>query len=121
VYEGVVLGHRVHVDSLRERFAIGRVARLSGGAARSAVWSQLFSDALDLEIEVPACEETGARGAALLGALGIGWYGSLAEAAEGVEIGRRNEPDSAGVARMSRRYETFVAAAEALRPFWEKF
>lgn len=121
VYEGVVLGHRVHVDSLRERFAIDGVARLSGGAARSEVWSQLFADALDLEIEVPACEETGARGAALLGALGIGWYASLAEAADGVEIGRRHEPDPSGVGRLARRYETFVAAAEALRPLWEQF
>lgn len=121
VYEGVVLGHRVHVDSLRERFALDGVARLSGGAARSPVWSQLFADALDLRVEVPACSETGARGAALLAALGIGWYDSLAEAADGVEIGRRHSPDPEGVARLANRYETFVAAAEALRPLWPQF
>ncbi len=117
--EGVVLGHRVHVDALRERFELAGVARLSGGAARSAVWSQMFADALDLEIEVAAGTEQGARGAALLAALGVGWYSSLTETAQTVRIVRRHLPDPARRAVLADAYERFVAVAQALRPWWD--
>ncbi len=38
-------------------------ARLTGGGARSRVWSQMFADALELPIEVPAASEIAALGA----------------------------------------------------------
>ncbi|MET9021554.1 FGGY-family carbohydrate kinase [Actinopolymorpha sp. NPDC004070] len=117
--EGVVLGHRVHVDALRERFALADVARLSGGAARSAVWSQMFADALDTEIEVAAGTELGARGAALLAALGVGWYSSLAETARTVRIVRRHVPDPARREVLADAYRRFVAVAQALGPWWD--
>ena len=117
--EGVVLGHRVHVDALRERFALADVARLSGGAARSAVWSQMFADVLDVEIEVAAGTELGARGAALLAALGVGWYSSLAETAQTVRIVRRHVPDPARREVLADAYRRFVAVARALGPWWD--
>lgn len=117
--EGVVLGHRVHVDALRERFALDGVARLSGGAARSTVWSQMFADALGMPVEIPDSAETGARGGALLAGLGLGWYSSVEEAADTVVIGRRHLPDDARGAVLDEAYERFVEAAEALREFWK--
>jgi L-xylulokinase len=121
ILEGVVLGHRVHVDALRERFTLDGPARLSGGAARSAVWSQMFADALDMEVEVPACEETGARGAALLAALGTGVFASLDEAAATVPIARRHVPDPRRRAVLREAYDTFVAAVSALREVWARW
>lgn len=117
--EGVVLGHRVHVDALRERFALERVARLSGGAARSEVWSQMFADALDVEIEVTDGSEAGARGGALLAALGVGWYDSLEQTADTVRIIRRHQPTPKRRQVLDDAYARFVAAAAALRPLWE--
>lgn len=117
--EGVVLGHRVHVDGLRERFPLDGVARLSGGAARSSVWSQMFADALDMPVEIPDSAETGARGGALLAGLGLGWYPSLEAAADTVVIGRRHVPDDVRGAILASAYERFVATAEALQPFWK--
>ena len=116
--EGVVLGHRVHVDALRERFELDGAARLSGGAARSVVWSQMFADALDLEVEVPSCEETGARGAALLAALGIGWFTSLDETAATLTLARRHQPEAARRDVLDDAYSRFVALTSALRDVW---
>ncbi|WP_020573938.1 FGGY-family carbohydrate kinase [Actinopolymorpha alba] len=116
--EGVVLGHRVHVDSLREKFAVTGVARLSGGVARSVVWSQMYADALDLEVEIPDCAETGARGAALLAGLGVGWYASLDELAEMVTIARRHAPDPGRREVLADTYHRFLHAASALRELW---
>lgn len=96
-------------------------ARLSGGAARSAVWTQMFADALDMAVEVPACEETGARGAALLAALGTGSYTSLEEAAATVPLARRHSPDPRRRAVLEEAYGTFVAAASALRDLWPRW
>jgi L-xylulokinase len=118
VWEGVVLGHRVHVDALRDGFTLAGTARLTGGAARSAVWSQMFADALDLEIEVPDSAETGAHGAALLAGLGIGAYSGLEEAAAGIAIARRYQPVAARTAVLNEAYGRFVAAAASLSEVW---
>ncbi|HZC27031.1 MAG TPA: FGGY-family carbohydrate kinase [Actinopolymorphaceae bacterium] len=120
VLEGVVLGHRVHVDALRERFELSGTARLAGGAARSAVWSQMFADALDLEVEVPDGDEAGARGAALLAGLGTGWYASLEDAAATVSIARRHVPDPARRTVLDAAYDRFVEAATSLRELWPR-
>ncbi|HEY6738499.1 MAG TPA: FGGY-family carbohydrate kinase [Actinopolymorphaceae bacterium] len=116
VYEGVALGHRVHVDALRERFAVTAGVRLFGGAARSPVWSQLFADVLGLELEVPECAETGARGAALLAGLGIGWWAELDDAAATARVARRHVPDEREHTRLQAAYDRFVATARALDP-----
>ncbi|MGH3487166.1 MAG: FGGY-family carbohydrate kinase [Actinopolymorphaceae bacterium] len=118
VLEGVVLGHRVHVDALRDGFALSGPVRLTGGAARSSVWSQIFADALDVEIEVPDCAETGARGAALLAGLGTGVYADLDEAADTVTIARRYHPVSARTSVLNDAYGRFVAAAASLNEVW---
>lgn len=119
LYEGVVFSHHVHVDRLRTRFAFTGPARLAGGATRSTVWSQMFADGLDMTVEVPATEETGALGAALLAGLGLGWYSSLDDAAASVEIARVHEPDPRRARMLAEAYERFVAAADALHPLWE--
>jgi L-xylulokinase len=121
VWEGVVLGHRVHVDALRDGFALSGPARLTGGAARSGVWSQMFADARDMEIEVPDCAETGARGAALLAALGAGVYSDLDEAANTVTIARRYCPVAARTSVLNDAYGRFVSAASSLDTLWSSF
>jgi L-xylulokinase len=116
VLEGVVLGHRWHVDALAERFPVrARPARLSGGGARSPAWSQLLADALGTPVEVTDATESGSRGAALLAGIGAGVYESPAAAtAAAVRVVRRYEPDPAGAARLDERYARYRAVAAAL-------
>jgi L-xylulokinase len=72
IYEGVAFSHRAHMENLlRFRNAPSSI-RISGGAARSKVWVQIFSDALQTQIEVSAVHELGTLGAAMCAGIGTG-------------------------------------------------
>jgi sugar (pentulose or hexulose) kinase len=78
LYEGVVYGHMNHIEKLRAAGAVIEKARMTGGGSHSHVWTQMFSDALDLPIEVPEGAEV-ARAAWLPG-IGAGGYCDHADA-----------------------------------------
>jgi sugar (pentulose or hexulose) kinase len=75
---------------------------------------QLKADLLGVPVEVPEHSEPGTLGAALLAGLGIGTYGSLAEAAQRVAIARRYEPDAGRAAAFTDRFEAYRAAAASM-------
>jgi L-xylulokinase len=118
LFEGVTFNHAVHVDALRSAFPVTE-ARLSGGGAQSELWSQMFADVLGLPVLVTDAKEAGARGAALCAAVGVGLYGSLAEAVTGtVRVIRPYRPDPSGQERLAPAYDAYRAAVDALRPIW---
>src|SRR5690606_31586225 len=82
LYEGIVFGHRYHVDRLKTAGVRVDVVRLAGGAARSAVWSQMFADILGVPVEVTANQETGILGAALAAGAGVGLFPDLTSACD---------------------------------------
>jgi L-xylulokinase len=121
IFEGVVCNHRTHVEALREQFLIGPVSRLTGGGARSIVWSQMFADALRLEIQVPECAETGALGAAQIAGVGIGAWRDPGEAARAtVRIARRYQPNAADAERFDALYQTYQDVRQVLGPVWDR-
>lgn len=83
VAEGIVFNHRHHVDLLDPSAKIDRV-RLTGGSSRNAYFCQLFADALNRRIEVPATEEAGALGAAMSAGIAAGRFAGWADAARQV-------------------------------------
>jgi L-xylulokinase len=112
VLEGVAFNHRTHLRGLQEVFEIQRPVRVCGGGARSADWTQLLSDVLDLPVEVTDATEAGTRGAALLAGIGIGQYADLADAVDRtVSVVRHQEPRPAAVAHRNARYQDYLAAA----------
>ncbi|MEV7689788.1 FGGY-family carbohydrate kinase [Streptomyces bungoensis] len=118
--EGVVLNHRWHVDVLRSRLPVTGPARLTGGAARSAVWSQMFADALRRPVLVTDVEESAARGAALLAAGAVGLLDGSADPRAGASVVRRHEPDPDRVAVLDEAYRIYEEAQEALGPVWAR-
>ncbi len=82
VMEGVAMSLR---DALDVMVAAGvdRPAqiRISGGGAKSPVWRQIVADVLDAEVATVNTTEGAAYGAALLAAVGAGWFESVDEAA----------------------------------------
>jgi xylulokinase len=82
VYEGVAFAVRDILE--RSQTATGLVATelcLSGGPSRSAYWSQLKADVTGLSARPMTVTDAGCLGAAILGALGAGGFGNLAQAA----------------------------------------
>ncbi|HEY7273257.1 MAG TPA: FGGY-family carbohydrate kinase [Actinoplanes sp.] len=114
VLDGVVFSHRTHLDELRHGFALSGTARLGGGGARSTQWSQLLADVTELALEVTDAVEAGARGAAALAGIGIGWYSSLEDAvAATVRVTRRHDPRPTAVLR--ERFEWYGRLVAAMR------
>jgi xylulokinase len=81
VLEGVAYGLR---DGLDLMTAAGMPSpttiRASGGGVASPVWRQILADVLEAEIATVATTEGAAYGAAVLGAVGAGWFDAVAEA-----------------------------------------
>ncbi len=111
VLDGVAFNHRAHLDALRERFALTGAARLGGGGSRSVAWSQLLADVIGLPVEVTDTDEAGARGAAALAGIGLGWYASATEAATAtVRAVRRHDP--VHNPELDERYERYLDLVE---------
>ena len=119
VVEGAVFNHRHHCDALRSAFPVS-LARITGGGTARDRPARLFADALGLAVEVPEAVEVGALGAALVAGVGVGAYGSLAEAAARCcRVAARHAPDPDRHAILDRRFARYRAMAEALRPHWD--
>ena len=74
VYEGIVFSHLTHVNKLLKNREKPKSIRLSGGAANSRVWVQIFADALQIPVDVIADKELGAQGAAMAAGIAAGIY-----------------------------------------------
>jgi L-xylulokinase len=121
LYEGVVYGHLDHINRLRAAGAQMDVARLTGGGARSRVWTQMFADALELPIEVPGATEIAALGAAIAAGVGVGVYASHADAiAQAVQVVRRHEPQAEATPKYLARYEEYRCLLDAMREPWRR-
>ena len=93
VLEGVAFGLR---DGLDLMIAAGMPApaqiRASGGGTASPLWRQILADVLDAEIATVDTTEGAAYGAALLAAVGAGWFRRVEAAAAALrqrDAGRR--------------------------------
>ncbi|QUJ69994.1 carbohydrate kinase (plasmid) [Photobacterium sp. GJ3] len=116
VYEGIVFGHLEHVSRLRQSGQAFEKAVLSGGAARSPFWSQLFADVLNVDIYTSDCSEAGARGAAMAAATGAGCFTDLGLAVQ--KMAKLNAPILPRLqvqAVLMKRYARYLAVSLALK------
>jgi len=121
IYEGVVFSHLNHVEKLRSAGAQMDSARLTGGGARSQLWSQMFADVLQLPIEIPEGGEIGARGAAMCAGIGVGAYSDFAHAVgQAVHVERRHEPNPSAIPAYRTRYAEYQNLLEVLRDSWNR-
>lgn len=108
VYEGVAFSHYTHLLHLLENREAPDALRCVGGAARSAVWAQLFADVTGLPVRTVEAREPGALGAAMSAAVACGHFDSYeAAAAQMVVFGRTFMPDAARHAVYMEKYERY--------------
>ena len=117
VLEGVAYALRDSLELLRELGVEPKVARVSGGGARSDLWLRIAASVLDLPLERMAAEEGAAYGAALLGGVAAGVFSDVHEAVEAtVRVTATVEPVPEWRAPYADGYERFRALYPALRP-----
>ncbi len=118
VLEGIAFNHRVHVDALRDGFAV-REARLTGGISRNPTFAQLFADVLGMPVTVTDTDEAAAWGAALCAGAGVGIYASpFADPRDLAALETRYIPTNS--AAMQTRYDLFRDIAAAMAPLWPR-
>lgn len=116
VYEGVVYSHRIHIDALRQGRTQPGALRLSGGAANSPVWAQMFADVLNCRVELMPSGEPGALGCAMAAAVASGIYDDYSQAAAAmVPPAAVLEPNPERVPVYERKYRRFLRLVEAVR------
>ncbi len=120
IYEGIVFSHMLHVDKLMQFRDKPEVVRISGGAAKSRVWVQIFADVLQTPVEVTEGSELGTLGAALCAATAVGEYESCIEAADNmVSIDYTCQPREEKASIYAKKYERFKKVIDALAPVWD--
>ena len=120
VYEGVAFCHRYHTEKLlATRDTPPECIRLAGGAARSAVWTQMFADILHLPVQTVAANETGALGCAIASAVAVGEYPDLSAAARAMcRISEPVQPREEYRAVYDRKYALYCRTIECLDALW---
>ena len=121
VYEGIAFCHRWHLEKLlKTRQDAPKCIRLAGGAARSAVWAQMFADVMGLPVETVEANETGALGCAIAAAVATGEYDSLEAAVENMTaVSRRYEPDRSVTGIYDRKYALYCKTIGQLDALWD--
>lgn len=113
VYEGVVYTHRIHIDRLLAGRPKPRAVRLSGGAANSGVWAQMFADCLDCPVELVPDGELGALGCAMAAAVSAGVYADYEHAVEAMAPKRTvRVPNPARTAVYEEKFQRHKALLE---------
>jgi xylulokinase len=116
VLEGVAYGLRDSLELLRGLGVRPVSARVSGGGARSDLWTRIAASVLGLPLERTAVEEGAAYGAALLGAVAGGVFADAAEAvAACVRVRDTVEPALEWQKVYDERYARYRSLYPALR------
>ena len=119
VYEGCIFAHNQHLERLCRFRPRPEVIRLTGGAAKSEVWVQMFADIFQVPVEVPGGTELGALGAAITASVACGLHGTYEKAVAAMTcVERRQEPNTALAGIYDERYNRYCMAIESLRPFF---
>jgi xylulokinase len=120
VLEGVAYGLRDSLELLRGLGVDAQVARVSGGGARSELWTKIVASVLGLPLERTESEEGSAFGAALLAGVRAGVFADAADAiARCVRVRDRIEPAwdyEDGYARFRTLYPATARLSRAAAP-----
>ncbi len=117
VMEGVCYENREMLESLdKAGLPAYESLRFTGGGARSKLWCQIHADILGKPVETVSANEATACGAAILGAIGCGYYSSYEEAVENmVHVTGHYDPNPAVKDAYDQSYEIYKMAYNDLK------
>jgi D-ribulokinase len=100
---GLAYGLADVIDAFAEYKVESNVVVMGGGAGRSPLVRQIMADTTGLTVALPQTQEPVLLGAAMLGAVASGTYGSIGETMASMSsLGRLSEPTVAGMAEFHR-------------------
>lgn len=119
VYEGIAMGHRFHMEELKKSNSSWSRICLSGGAARSPFWAQMFADVMQMPVEAAKINECGTLGCAMAAAVACGVYPSLREASEAMRPSPVSYAPNSGLAGYyDRKYARYLRCLSFAEQDW---
>ncbi len=116
VMEGVTYSLRDTIEILRAFGLRISEVRAMGGGAKSALWRQMQADIYNASIVTMNVEEGPATGAAMMAAVGAGYFKSLQEACDTIlKPVSTTEPIPANVAMYDEYYQTYRSLYGSLK------
>jgi sugar (pentulose or hexulose) kinase len=94
--------------------------RCVGGGSRNALWNQIKADVVQLPLELSDEPEAGLKGAALLGAAGVGRIDNLVEAAQPRQPGSVVQPQTDRGEWSRQALDEFSRIYEHMLGFWQQ-
>lgn len=119
VFDGLAFAAR---DCYSEMGPLPQRIRLTGGAARSASLRKILGAALGASVQTSEREEAGAAGAAMIAAVSLGIYSSMADCVTDWVEPFQRQPEAADAALSKFYDEAFPAYRQsrlALQPVWQ--
>lgn len=119
VFDGLALAARDCYDAMGP---LPTRVRLTGGAARSASLRRILGAALGASVQTSEREEAGAAGAAMIAAVSLGIYPTMADCVADwvTPYQRPAEPADEDLARhFDRVFPVYQQSRQALQPVWE--
>ncbi|MGZ5354702.1 MAG: xylulokinase [Actinomycetota bacterium] len=117
VLEGVGFGLR---DSFELMRALGVTTstqiRATGGGSKSSLWRQILADVLGTDVVTTSTSEGAAEGAAMLAAVGSGWFRTVGAASHALVELREASYPSADTHRYENAYQRYGELYPALAP-----
>ncbi len=81
------------ISSIKENNIKVEKVRIIGGATKSEIWNQIQADCYNITTETLKVKDAGSLGSAMCGAVGVGMYKDIREAADDlVKFDKRYKP-----------------------------
>ncbi len=121
VLEGVAFATRDMYEVAKSIGVAPKRTMICGGGAKSPLWRKMIANILNVEVDVPVCEEGPGMGGAMLAMVACGAYKSVEEAAAAiVKVDKTEKPDPELVAKYEARYQQFKTIYPALKETFDR-
>ncbi len=115
ILEGVAMAAKDNIEVFRQRGATVNEIRMTGGGAKSPLWSQIMSDVLGTRIRVPKVKECGALGSAIEAGVAAKVFRDPVEGAEKmVKIEKEYTPNHENTEKYQRIFRLYKKLYETI-------
>ena len=120
--EGVAYALEHNLRTAKEAGVAVKELVAMGGASNSVLWTQIKADVTGKKIKVPTSDTATTLGACILAGVGVGLYGSFAEAVEStIVITREQEPDLEKHKTYQKSMDLYLELYEKLKDTFKKY
>ncbi|WP_044913698.1 xylulokinase [Butyrivibrio sp. WCE2006] len=121
VLEGVAFATRDMYEVAKSIGVKPERTMICGGGAKSPLWRKMIANILNIEVDVPVCEEGPGMGGAMLAMVACGAYKTVEDAAAAiVKVDKTEKPDPELVEKYEARYQQFKNIYPALADTFDK-